>query len=86
MSDKLALQRETTGITDFVGAYVVTPPVTKCCNISAPNQASSSEVVAVKQMNDIGIDARTADVCTKTSEQPVGFSTDNVGASLDQER
>jgi hypothetical protein len=87
ISEKLCFaERETAGIAIFVGADVVTPRVTKSSNISAANQASSSKVVAAKQMNDIGINARAADVCTKTPKQPVGFGTETVGASLNQER
>jgi hypothetical protein len=85
MRDKLTSQRRTTARNDIVGANVATPCVTKSCNISATNQASSSEVVAMKEINDIGIDARTAVVCTKSSDQPVGFGADTVGASSNSE-
>jgi hypothetical protein len=86
MSQKLALEIETTGIAHLVDAYVVIPRVAKDSSITAPDRSSSSEVFAVKQMNDIGIDARFSDISTKTSKQSVGFGTDSVGTSLAQER
>jgi hypothetical protein len=89
MSEKLALHRETTGIADLIDACVVTTGIAKSSNVSAPNRASSSKIFAVKQMNDIGIDARLSDISiisTKSSKQPVGFGTDSVGASLAQKR
>jgi hypothetical protein len=83
MSHKLALQRETTGIANLVHACVVTRRVAKSSNISAPNRASSSEVFAMKQMNDIGIDGLADDISTKILKQPVGIiGTDIVVASL----
>jgi hypothetical protein len=84
MSQKFALDIETTGIAHLVDACVVTTGITKSSNISAPNRSSSSEVFAVKQMNDIGIDACFFYISiksTKTSKQPVGFGADSVGAS-----
>jgi hypothetical protein len=36
---------------------IVTTRVAKTSNVSAPNCGSSSEVLAVKEMHDIGIDA-----------------------------
>jgi hypothetical protein len=81
MSDKLAQDRETTGVANLVDACVVTTRVAKSSNISAPDHASSCEVVAVKQMNDICVDTLAADVSSKTSKQPVGFGTDSVIAS-----
>jgi hypothetical protein len=68
MSDNLALLIETTGKAQLVDACVVTPRVANSSNPSATNRASSSEVFAVKQMNDIGIDARASDISTKTSK------------------
>jgi hypothetical protein len=86
MSDKLALDRETTGIANLVDACVVTIRVAKCSNVSAPNRFSSSEVVAMKQMNDISLDARAFDIPNKTFKQPVGFGTDMVVASKINQR
>jgi hypothetical protein len=85
MSDKLAPQRETTGKGKLVDACAVTTQIAKTSNISAPNRASSSEALAVKQMSDIAFDARgpVFDVCTKTWKQP---ATDIAGASCGQER
>jgi hypothetical protein len=61
VSHKLALQRETIGKGHLDDTGVITARPAKTSNISAPNRASSSEVLAVKQMSDIAFDARTAD-------------------------
>jgi malate synthase len=68
MSDNLALDIETTGIANLVDAYVVTTGIAKGSNISAPNRTGSGEVVAVKEMNDIGIDAPALNKSTKSSK------------------
>jgi hypothetical protein len=81
MSHKLALQRENTGIAHFVDAYVVLPRVANSSNISAPNRVGSGDVLAVKEMSDIGIDK-----ASKTSKQPVGFGPGTACASLAQKR
>jgi hypothetical protein len=39
--------------------------VAKTSNVSAPNCGSSSEVLAVKEMHDIGIDAVLLDIFNK---------------------
>jgi hypothetical protein len=85
VSQKLALQREATGKGHLVNACAVTIRIAKSSNISAPNRASSSEVLAVKQMSDIAFDARgpAFDIYTKTWKQR---ATDIVGASFGQER
>jgi hypothetical protein len=86
MSDKLAQDRETTRVGNLVRACVVTIRVAKSSNVSAPDDVSSCEVVAVKEMNDIGIDACASHVSSKIAKQPVGFGTDSVGASFAQKR
>jgi hypothetical protein len=86
MSHKLALLRERVGKSNLVDACVVTRRTAKSSNISAPNRASSSEVLAVKQMNDIAIDARASDISNKLLKQPIGVATDIVVASLVQHR
>jgi hypothetical protein len=68
MSQKLAVSRDTAGKSYLVDACVVPPRVAKSSNISAPNCAGSSEVLAVKQMNDIGVDALSMDIFTKISK------------------
>jgi hypothetical protein len=91
MSDKLAPQRETIGIANLVHACVPSPPMAKSSSKCAPNRFSSSEVVAVKKMNDISSDALffkalEVDIFIKTSKQPVGFGTDMVVASFANQR
>jgi hypothetical protein len=80
MSHKLALHRETTGKGYLVDACAVTIRIAKISNISAPNRASSSEVLTVKQMIDIAIDALASEISIKRLKQPVGVATDIVGA------
>jgi hypothetical protein len=81
MSQKLALHRETAGEADLVHACVPTTGFAKSSNISAPNIVSFSEVVAVKEMNNIGIDVRASNIrasniSTKSLKQPAGVGTD----------
>jgi hypothetical protein len=66
MSHKLALHRETTGKGYLVDACAVTIRIAKSSNISAPNRASSSEVLTVKQVIDIAIDALAFGISNKT--------------------
>jgi hypothetical protein len=80
MSHKLALFRERAGKANLVDACVVTSPTAKSSNISAPNRASSSEVLAVKQMIDIATDALASDISNKLLKQPVGVATDIAAA------
>jgi hypothetical protein len=47
MSQKLALQRETTGIAYLVDACVESIRVAKSSNLGAPDRVSSSEAVSV---------------------------------------
>jgi hypothetical protein len=60
MSQKLALRRDIAGEADLVDGCVES--LAKRINIRASNCISSSEVVAVKEMNDIGSDTRPCDV------------------------
>jgi hypothetical protein len=86
MSQKLALYRETIAKANLIDACVVPPRVAKISNISAPNRIGSGEVLAVEEMNDIGIDVLASSMSNKTFKQPVGFGTDSFGASLAQKR
>jgi hypothetical protein len=81
MSHKLALLGERIGKANLVDACVVTPRIAKRSNISAPNRASSSKVLSVKQMIDIAIDALAFDISIKLLKQPVGVATDITVAS-----
>jgi hypothetical protein len=82
MSHKPALQRETTGKGNLVDACAVTILIANTSNVSAPNRASSSEVIAVKQMSDIAFVAHAFDVYTKTWKQ----RTTDIGASFGHHR
>ena len=68
MSQKLALHRETIAKANLIDACVVPPRVANSIYISAPNRIGSGEVLAVKQMNDIGIDVRASNISTKSSK------------------
>jgi hypothetical protein len=87
MSHKLALLDEITGKGNLVDACVESIPIANTSTVSAPNRASSSEFLAVKQMSDTGIavDARASDISSKLLEQPVGVATDIAAAGLVQE-
>jgi hypothetical protein len=80
MSHKLALLGERTGKANLVDACAETSRIAKTSNISAPNRVCSSEVLAVKQMIDIFIDALASDISSKLLEQPVGAATDIAAA------
>jgi hypothetical protein len=73
MSHKLALLGERTGKVNLVDACAETSA--KSSNIGAPNRVCSSEVLAVKQMIDIFIDALASGISNKLLEQPVGVAT-----------
>jgi hypothetical protein len=81
MSHKLALLGERVGKANLVDACVVTKRTAKRSKIGAPNRASSSKVLAVKQMIDIAIDALFLDISIKLLKQSVGIATDIAGAS-----
>jgi hypothetical protein len=71
MSQKLALHIEAIGKAHLIDSCVVSHGIAKSSNISASNCVGSNEVFAVKEMNDIGIDALASDVSiisTKTSK------------------
>jgi hypothetical protein len=86
VSHKLALLRERGGKGYLIDACVVTIRTAKSSKISAANRASFSEVLAVKQMIDIAIDALASDISIKLLKQPVGVATDIVVAGEFQER
>jgi hypothetical protein len=85
MSHKLALLDEITGKGNLVDACVESSRIANTSNISAPNCASSSEVLAVKQMSDIAVDARASRISSKILKQPTVVITDIAVAGLVQE-